>query len=56
MAQRISRAKQSIKSSGTAFRMPTDEERTARRRQQEVIDAETFRIIDEAVTASGVTP
>jgi len=30
MAQRISRAKQSIKSSGTAFRMPTDEERTAR--------------------------
>jgi RNA polymerase sigma factor (sigma-70 family) len=33
MAQRISRAKQSIKSSGTAFRMPTDEERTARSNQ-----------------------
>ena len=30
MAQRISRAKQSIKSSGTPFRLPTDQERTQR--------------------------
>jgi RNA polymerase sigma factor (sigma-70 family) len=30
MAQRISRAKQSIKSSGTPFRLPTDEERAQR--------------------------
>ncbi len=30
MAQRISRAKQSIKSSGTPFRLPTDQERTER--------------------------
>jgi len=30
MAQRISRAKQSIKSSGIPFRMPTDQERTQR--------------------------
>jgi len=30
MAQRISRAKQSIKSSGVAFRMPTDDERADR--------------------------
>ena len=30
MAQRISRAKQSIKSSGVPFRMPTDQERTQR--------------------------
>ena len=30
MAQRISRAKQSIKSSGTPFRLPTDRERTQR--------------------------
>ena len=30
MAQRISRAKQSVKSSGTPFRLPTDQERTQR--------------------------
>jgi RNA polymerase sigma factor (sigma-70 family) len=50
MAQRISRAKQSIKSSGTPFRLPTDEERA--QRLGAVLHA-LYLIFNEGYVASG---